>query len=371
MESNPLILIADDSINNIKVLGSFLRTKGYKISVAQDGEHVFKVIQSHLPDLILLDIMMPGMDGYEVCRRLKNSETTKDIPVIFLTARTDKEEIIKGFETGAVDYITKPFNADELLSRVNTHIQLKKQKELLNRQNENLQELVLARDKLLSIVAHDLKNPMAGILTMFELMTEKTEKLTEEDLFEFNSAIYQGMKNIYGMMTDLLQWARMQTGRFDNFPRKVDLFIIAEEIIKLNKAMAENKKIQLINNISHESFVLMDLVMIKSIMHNLVSNAIKFSYTGAQVILESSEENGKISFCVKDSGIGMDEENLAKLFKLDKRIRGVGTNGEQGTGLGLLIVKEMIEKNNGSISAFSQLKKGTVFTVSFPKPESF
>jgi len=168
----PLILIVDDLAENLSILGNILRIEGYQLAIANNGKQAINIAASRKPELILLDVAMPEMDGLTACRELKSREETKDIPVIFLTARTDTEDVIKGFEAGAVDYILKPFKATELLARVSTQIEVKQSRDLIVRQKTELAELLATKDKLFSIVSHDLRSPFAGLLTLATMLVE-------------------------------------------------------------------------------------------------------------------------------------------------------------------------------------------------------
>jgi signal transduction histidine kinase len=366
-ESNPPIaLIVDDSVENLKVLGNVLKNKQCQIVVADSGEMALALIAKRKPDIILLDITMPYMDGYEVCRKIKANPDTSEIPVIFLTARTEKEEIVKGFNIGAVDYITKPFYPEELLSRVMTHIELKRQKELLKVKNEELKKINFTKDKLFSIIGHDLKNPIAGLLGLFKVMANEMNTLSPEDLSEFSSTILTTLKNIQNMLQGLLQWSLLHTGGFKINPEKFMLNPIAEEVIAVLAINASEKKIIIQNNIPGEIWVFSDATMVKTIIHNLLNNSIKFTNRGGKIEITAWPSADAVSFSVKDNGIGMAAEQVEGLFNPEAKIRTEGTEGEKGTGLGLGVVFEMVNMAGGKIKVKSEEEKGAEFEITLP-----
>ena len=353
------ILIVDDVPKNIQVIGNMLRKEKYDISFAKNGFEALKRAGRNDFDLILLDIMMPEMDGFEVCRKLKSDENTRDIPVIFLTAKTDIESIMKGFETGAVDYVTKPFNAAELVARVKTHLELRRSKEDLKKTNRS-------KDKFFSIIAHDLKNPLSGFLNITEVLTSHYSSFKDDEKQEFINILHKTSKQLYSLLENLLQLSRAQTGRIDYAPRITDLNEIITININLLKASASKKEITLINNIPERTIIFVDNNMITTVFRNLLSNAIKFSYPGSHVDISCEKDDEEIRIFVKDYGIGMNKKDMKKLFKIDQSLCKKGTANEKGTGIGLLLCKEFITRNHGRISANSEEGKGTTFIVSLP-----
>ncbi len=178
LENKPLILIVDDILNNLQIIGNTLIDEGYEISMATGGAQALEMIETVLPDLILLDIMMPEMDGFEVCRKLKEDETTREIPVIFLTAKNETEDIIKGFEVGGIDYIVKPFNSAELLARVNTYLELKRSKELFNQINIKLRRLNEEKKQ----ASLKLKEPADQLLTLLSDLGTNLDDFSRDDI---------------------------------------------------------------------------------------------------------------------------------------------------------------------------------------------
>ena len=218
-----VILVVDDQPINLKVIASVL-SADYSLSIANNGINALKMLEKGLPDLILLDIMMPEMDGYEVCKRVKENEKTKDIPIIFLTAKTDINDIIKGFDVGAVDYITKPFNPTEMKVRVVNHLNLyhaKKEiermyqkllmsQEALENANKQLEQTNKEKDKFFSIIAHDLKSPFNGIIGLSEMLRDDARILDTDSIIKYAGLIHSSTQQTFDLLKNLLEWARMQ-----------------------------------------------------------------------------------------------------------------------------------------------------------------
>lgn len=360
---NGSVLIVDDQPNNIKVISTLLSVK-YKIAIANSGEKTLRVLEKFVPDLILLDIMMPEMDGFEVCKKLKSNAKTKDIPIVFLTAKDSKEDVIKGFELGAVDYITKPFHSTEVLARVKNHIELKQAKsklELLNKE----------KDKLFSIIAHDLKNPFGGIINMSKMLKMKLSNsnfptIEKKEIVKPIELIQESGETAHKLLENLLTWSRTQTGKLQISLNNVPLKSITEHTINLCQSLATNKSIELTSQVSDNIILYADLNMLETVLRNLVTNAIKFTNKNGTVNIQAIPNNEFVTISITDTGIGMKQEKMEKLFNIGENITTRGTENETGTGLGLLICKEFVERNGGKIWVESQEEKGSKFSFTVP-----
>ena len=357
------ILIVDDLPKNIQVVAATLQTEGYDISFAQNGESAIKMCNTNDFDLVLLDIMMPGMDGIEVCRIIKSDEKTKDLPIIFLTAKDDITSITKAFEAGGVDYVSKPFKGAELQARVRTHVTLKKQK-------EKLSQLNATKDKFFSIIAHDLRSPFTGLLGFAELLIEESDTAEPEDLKTYYQMMYKSAKQGYKLLTNLLEWSRTQTNRIDFNPTKHNI----QDPICENIALLENnsieKGISIQNNSTEEIIITADPNMLKTVIRNILSNAIKFTKPNGNIKISTIKKDNYAEVIIKDDGIGMDKKTRSRLFRVDENVSRRGTNNESGTGLGLIICKEFIERNNGKIWVESTEGSGTSFYFTIPLAET-
>lgn len=377
-EHKPLILIVDDIPKNLQVLSSILNIEGYQISFASDGMQALSVVETTIPDLILLDIMMPEMDGYEVCKKLKEDERTKDIPVIFLTGKAESEDIVNGLKLGAVDYVTKPFNSAELLSRIRTHLELKISRDLLVKYNQELVEaqnelkkLNASKDTFFSIIAHDLRGPFSGFLGLSELLLDEYDDLDQEEISQIADSMNKAAKRLYSFLENLLEWSRTQMGRVEFTPFRLDISETVGRVFSLFSATAQEKEIKMESDVEKDTFVFADNNMVNTILRNLVSNALKFTKPGGKISIHSERyDDDFIAISVSDTGIGMNDEAKDKIFRIDKKHTTPGTANESGSGLGLLLCKDLVEKHNGRIWLESQVGKGTTFTFLLPDKES-
>ncbi|MDM8520842.1 hybrid sensor histidine kinase/response regulator [Anaerolineales bacterium HSG6] len=376
------ILIIDDSPTNLGVLADYLEDYDFDILVAEDGESGLDKAQYALPDLILLDVMMPGMDGFEACRHLKKDERTKDIPVIFMTALAETEHKVKGFASGAVDYVTKPLHQEEVLARIHTHLKISDLTNNLQAANQELSKLNADKDKFMSIMAHDLKGPFLPLLGMSELLPRLIEVDAYDKVQEMSFGIHRAAQNVYNLLENLLQWSRLQMGRMDYKPEKVNLTEIISRNTQLLEEGAFYKKITLKSHLYRPIYVFVDEYMLDTTVRNLMSNALKFTPSGGHVTIlttliendHQSETNGVeqdfIELSVIDTGVGINEKDMKKLFRLDEHHTTMGTASEQGTGLGLIMCQEMIRQNGGDISVESKVGKGTTFKITIPLDQS-
>ena len=358
----PVVLIVDDVPKNIQVLGAILSKFECELAVAMNGQQALDTVHKIKPDLILLDVMMPVMDGHEVCRKLKESEQTKDIPIIFITAKSETEDIIKGFELGAVDYITKPFIGSELLARVKTHLSLKQTK-------ESLEEEIATKNKFFSIISHDLRGSFGIILSFVNLIQENRDFLSSEELNELLDDIGKTSKNTLNLLENLLEWARSQTGKVNYKPETLFVNDLSSETINTLQDIASKKEIKLSSSVGIDNSVFADKNMILLVMRNLVSNAIKFTHKKGEISIDAAEQDSFVKIKVTDNGVGMPEEKMNSLFKIDSKVSTLGTENEMGNGLGLVLCKEFIEYNGGKIEIESEAGKGTTVCFTLPKPK--
>lgn len=355
----PNILIVDDIAANLKVLGGILREEGYKVRPVPSGQLALRAAQKEKPDLILLDIMMPEMDGYEVCRQLKATEELSNIPVIFISALNDTNDLIKAFQAGGVDYITKPFQAEEVLARVATHLKI-------CRQANELRELIAVKDKFFSIIAHDLRGPIGNILLISESISEKG-KLDEDTLYSFIEMQRELSEETFQLLGNLLNWARANTNQIEFYPTQLNLQDVISDCLKGINIQRLNKEISVSETFKSEIPVWADENMLRLILRNLLSNAIKFTPRGGSITIRTSDEkSGMVTISIQDTGIGIPAEILGNLFRIDVNNKRHGTEGEGSNGLGLILCKELVEKNGGSIWVESTEGQGTTFSFDIP-----
>jgi signal transduction histidine kinase len=355
----PLILIVDDNSRNLQVLGNILRAEDTEIAVAINGEQALSIAFDLNPDLILLDIMMPDLDGFEVCTRLKAEESMRDTPIIFLTAKTEIDDIVKGFQLGAVDYVTKPFNGAELLSRVKTHLELRSAREELKRINST-------KDKFFSIIAHDLKNPFNAIMGFGEILITDFKEMPDDEKLYFIRNMAEAAQSSYALLENLLQWSRSQTGRLQFNPELIQLSELIEETIRLVSVNAYGKSITLENEVDSSVIINADKEMLRTILRNLLTNSIKFTKENGKISVSAEKQKDMISITVSDNGVGIKPKDIDKLFRIDTNITTIGTGKERGTGLGLILCKEFVERHGGEIGVESTFGAGSDFSFTIP-----
>ncbi len=369
-QHNQLVLIVDDLQQNLEILGNILSSLKVKIAVAMNGKQAINTTFKKKPDLILLDISMPEMDGFEVCMKIKENPDTKDIPIIFLTAKTETEDIVKGFDLGAVDYITKPFKAQELLARVKTHLDLKRSRDLINKQISELEKLNENKDKFISLISHDLRGPFTGFLGLTKFLDENLDSFSQDEIKEIARELHNSLFRQYQLLENLLEWSKIQIGSFKINKQKINVAEIVNNKIELFQISAKSKKIELISYINGNTYIYADKIMISSVIHNLISNAIKYSKSGGKVIINSTSKDNYVEISISDNGVGISEEKLEKLFNSESSFTTPGTNNEIGSGLGLLITKELVEMNDGKITVESKENIGTTFYILIPSEEN-
>lgn len=232
--------------------------------------------------------------------------------------------------------------------------------------NTQLKELNASKDKFFSIIAHDMKSPFTGLLGYTELLKNEAHLLDKNRIIEYSENLYKNLKNTYNLLENLLNWALLQTGRMTFKPDKVDLFLLTQGILELLKTNSVSKNITIKNLVPINTIIKVDKNMLRTILYNLVSNGIKFTNRGGEVVISSGNNNGLLEISVSDNGIGIPDKFLSVLFKLDSNLSTKGTENERGTGLGLILCKEMVEKHNGKISVESKVGIGTEFKMLFP-----
>lgn len=562
--ASPNILIVDDKPENLHLLAAILQHYGYRLRLLTDGRMVMPAVKGFPPDLILLDIMMPCMDGYDVCRQLKADEQTSEIPVIFLSALTDISEKTKAFSLGGVDYITKPFQQEEVVLRVKTQLALREAQRQLQAQNSRLQQEIherkqaedvlrkrnselgllnhigqmlgsslelpdvlatvlqevllllqavsasiwlltpdrrelecseifgpgreqlrgvrlpvgggitgwvaehgesvvsaniledprhhktvgsqenaparsmlsvplkaksevigvlnlvdpregrftredlqfiepiaasaaiaienarlyttaqqeiaertraeaelreanASKDKFFSIISHDLRSPLNTLLGFAELLAAHVEHYSIEETKQRIEKLRTSAKRLHILLENLLTWARIQRGALEYQPESFELSEMIDEILDLFSQNAEQKHIALAHDITANTVVFADESMLHTVLRNLVSNALKFTPNGGSIRLSARDAGQELEIMVADTGVGIPQADFEKLFRIDVQYTSAGTSGETGTGLGLVLCKELVEKNGGRIRVESTPGRGTRFLFTVPK----
>jgi two-component system sensor histidine kinase/response regulator len=354
------ILVVDDQPANIQIVGAVLGKLGHEIIPASDGATALKRVALRMPDLILLDLLMPGMNGCEVCLQLKLNPAWKDIPVIFLSAADDKELIVRALNAGGVDYITKPFNQSELISRVNTQLALKTAR-------DRLKQLAEDKDELLGILAHDLKNFLGGINMSAELMSRQIERFNDERLTQLSENMIRSSALAMAFVKEFLANSASDHG-FNFKPAAVNLAEIATAAVEQYQEAARRKKIAIQMDFPPETIVAhADFFALDQVLDNLISNAVKFSPPDKQVFISVRSTNHHAECVVRDEGPGFTAEDKERMFRRYGRLSARPTDGEPSTGLGLSIVRKLVQGMKGELLCESVPGDGATFTVRLPR----
>ncbi len=352
--ANKLILIIDDNVTNLKVAIEHLKTYGLEIIIARNGESGLERAAFAQPDLILLDIRMPGIDGFKTCRRLKDNETTREIPVIFMTALADVSDKVRGFDAGAVDYVTKPLQAEEVWARVRTHLTIRT---LQQEMAERITEL----DAFAHTVAHDLKNPLGRIVTGLDLLQEMAMPQLDKQMQEILAISLGGSRQMVQIIDELLLLASV---RQNDVPLEVlfmdDIVQAAQERLS---HIIEERRAEIILPESWPTAVGYG-PWIEEVWANYLSNGLKYGGKPPRLQLGGEElVNGSIRYWVKDNGSGLSPEEQGKLFQAFSRVH---SDSIQGHGLGLSIVGRIVKRLGGKAGVESESGRGSLFYFTLP-----
>ena len=359
------ILIVDDVVSNVLLLKILLTNEKFQVCTAHNGNKCIEQAKAEHPDLILLDVMMPDLNGFDTAVILKKDPETVDIPIIFLTALNNPQDLVKGFQVGANDFLTKPFNKEELVMRVMHQIQLVAAKRIIVRQNEELKRTISNRDKMYSVIAHDLRSPMASIRMVLNLAVNVVSPDTVgEEIFGLLDKANRESEETHDLLDNLLKWTKSQTGRLNVVYQDIDLNDVIPGVVDIFRMIAEMKKINLQYLPSEGLVVHGDNDMIKTIIRNLISNAIKFPPEGKGIEVFCQREGDFARISVRDHGVGIEAERLGSIFHKGETT--YGTGGEEGSGLDLQLCQDFARKNGGDAQVESVLGEGSTFSFTIP-----
>ena len=353
--TQPVVLVIDDQQANVRMVGGLLSRAGYQVVPALSGGEGLELARSQKPDVVLLDMKMPGMDGFEVLRQLREEPATKDLPIIFLTADNDRENLIRAFAAGAIDYITKPFVAEELLARVLTHVDLKRSRDALRRFAQEKQEMA-------ELVAHDLRNYFANIIFASDMLRSapgagpNQQRLADSIRGSADSGLL--------FLQAFLEQQEHQAHGAMNEPLPVRQLLC--EVVDLLSRSAAAKDITL-ELASHETIVVSGLrAGVAHVLQNLVSNAIKYSPRDSRIDIGASAHGKLGRMQVSDRGPGISADDQARLFQRFVRLTPEPTEGESATGLGLALAKQQARAMGGNLWYESREGGGSIFTLELP-----
>ncbi|HSB33273.1 MAG TPA: hybrid sensor histidine kinase/response regulator [Nitrospirota bacterium] len=348
------ILIVEDEHDCAELLRYNLQKENYQTIIARSGEEAINAVQRHTPDAVLLDIMLPELNGWEVCRILRESANNKYLPIIMLTALSDEEARVKGLSLGADDYISKPYSMKELLLKV---------RKLIDREQaiHQLRTLEQEQDTALRYMVHELKNSLSTIGGFSSLALRKDD--TNKHLKTINAAA----SHAESLLNDASLLSRLEKG--SSMPlEEIDIDQIVADAVDFSHDAARQSNIEIITANGATSTVRGNKTAVRQVMINLISNAVKYNRMNGKVWVSSADRSGCVDISVQDEGSGIQHADLARIF--EKFYRAAGSERRKGAGLGLYIVKRLIEAMGGKIAVASQLGKGSIFTASFPKADA-
>lgn len=360
------ILIVDDVMSNVLLLKILLTNEKFQVCTANCGNACIEQARKEHPDLILLDVMMPDINGFDTAVIMKKDDELKDIPIIFLTALNTPQDLVKGFQVGASDFLTKPFNKEELIMRVMQQISLVAAKRIIQKQNKELKATLNNRDKMYSVIAHDLRSPMASIRMVLNLVVQSTSADTVgPELYTLLDQANRESEEVHDLLDNLLKWTKSQTGRLNVVLQDLDLNDIIPGVVEIFEMIAQTKHITLdLQKTEAPLKVHADNDMLKTVLRNFMSNAIKFSPENStiQILMANEGEFARVS--VKDEGVGIAADRLDTIFHKGETT--YGTGGEEGSGLGLQLCQDFARKNGGDCFVESTEGEGSTFSFTIP-----
>lgn len=360
------ILIVDDVMSNVLLLKILLTNEKFQVCTANNGNMCIEQAKKEKPDLILLDVMMPDISGFDTAVVLKKDEETKDIPIIFLTALNTPQDLVHGFQVGASDFLTKPFNKEELVMRVMQQISLVAAKRIIEKQNAELRATLSNRDKMYSVIAHDLRSPMASIRMVLNLVVASaTPETVGAELYELLDKANRESEEVHDLLDNLLKWTKSQTGRLSVVIQDLELNDIVPGVVDIFEIIAQTKHIKLDLQPSAQGLVVTaDNDMLKTVLRNFLSNAIKFSPENSSIEIRMTAEGDFAKISVTDHGVGISADRIGSIFK--KGDTTYGTGGEEGSGLGLQLCQDFARKNGGDCYVESVEGQGSTFSFTVP-----
>ena len=362
LASQYTVLVVDDVPTNVMLVQAILKKEGYTLLTTDSGAKALRIAQERHPNLILLDIMMPEMDGYEVLQHLKSNPETNNIPVIIMSALSDMQSIVKGYQLGATEYVTKPFQREELVKRVAHRYELFS----IKRIKQELENTIESRDTLYSVIAHDLRSPLGSLKMMNNAILMMVDKdQVSPEVFEMLQMMNKTSEEIFLLLDNLLKWAKNRLKKQNVYKQETDINSLVSSTAEIYIPMAAQKGLTIqLQDMDKELSGFVDIDMIKTVIRNLISNAIKFSFEGGTISIASKIEGDFVIVSVKDSGKGIKKEDQEKLLKQNTHFTSYGTNNEKGSGLGLMLCKDFVEQHDGKLWFESEEGKGSTFFIS-------
>jgi signal transduction histidine kinase len=365
----PSIIVVDDTPANLHLLTGMLKKRGYKVRPVSSGKFALQTAKHDPPDLILLDIIMPEMDGYEVCECLTADEQLSGIPVIFISALNETMDKVKAFKVGGVDYVTKPFQFEEVQARVATHLELRRQKRLIQESNEQLRTLEKLRDNLVHMVVHDMRTPLTaiyGFLQMLEML--EGESLSDQGR-QFVQTALASTEDLLEMVSSLLDVSKMEAGEMKLNLTQCELLTTAREALAKVEPLKGDRQLML-SGTDDPVTVMADAEIIARVFQNLLGNALKFTPDGGRVSVSIEPGADAVRVCVQDTGPGIPPEYRERIFEKFGQVENHANKQRYSTGIGLTFCKLAVEAHGGQVGVDSEEGRGSTFWFTLPRRES-
>ena len=357
------VLVVDDTVENLRVLSDLLSEQGYEVRAVTSGRQALQAVEHDPPDLILLDITMPDMDGFDVCRRLRAMEWSKDVPVIFLTALTATADKLRAFDAGGVDYVTKPFQFEEVLARVRTHVALRRAQTALADSYRGLRALEQLRDDLVHMIVHDMRSPLTALQIDLNLLKGAAAALDEVGRQGLQAAV-DSVKTLNRMANDLLDVSRLEEGKMPIDRAEWDLTQIASEVRSALRSIDRERPIDI--ETAGPVRAICDGTLVRRVLENLVSNGIRHTPAGSRIRISLASDRGRVRVEVHDQGRGVPPEAREKIFEKFGALQARHDRSYHSVGLGLAFCKLAIRAQGGTIGVDSGVSAGSTFWFELP-----